>query len=137
MQNIDFEQPVALGIASSGCIQAGETTLPGCRSVALACNRTCTGLQLQEWSSCVWRGMRAGQSLYQQSEPLHSIFVVRSGTFKSTLAMEDGNSRICAFPTTGEVIAPKLSRSSVRLNTATGAGATEQIEPQPGASRAG
>jgi CRP/FNR family transcriptional regulator len=65
----------------------------------------CAGLHLHEHAACVWRSVRAGQSLYQQGEALSSIFAVRSGTFKSTLTLAEGSARICAFPMVGDVLA--------------------------------
>lgn len=73
----------------------------------------CAGLHLHEHAACVWRSVRAGQSLYQQGEALRSIFAVRSGTFKSTLTLAEGSARICAFPMTGDVLALEgLGRST-------------------------
>ena len=105
MQNAVFKPQLAMEVGTAGCMQSKATAMPVCRSTAPPCNRMCAGLHPQERFACAWRRVRAGQSLYLQGEPLHSIFVVRSGSFKSTLTLGDGSTRICAFPAAGDVIA--------------------------------
>lgn len=100
-----FKQPVALGFGPAVCPKGKAIATPNCRSVAPPCNLMCIGLNPQERSVCVWRKVHAGQSLYQQGEAAHAIFAVRSGTFKSTLTLNEGSARICAFPMAGDVIA--------------------------------
>lgn len=105
MQNAVVKEPISLRRVLPFTMLERTATTPGCRPAGPACNQMCAGLHQHEHAACVWRSVRAGQSLYQQGEALCSIFAVRSGTFKSTLTLVEGSTRVCAFPMAGDVIA--------------------------------
>lgn len=50
------------------------------------------------------RKVPAGESLYQQGDRFQHIYAVRSGTFKSKLALADGREQLTAFHMAGELM---------------------------------
>ena len=50
------------------------------------------------------RRLKAGQNLYRAGEWFRFIYVVRTGTFKSSLKLADGREQISAFHMAGELM---------------------------------
>ncbi len=50
------------------------------------------------------RTLKKGEALYRVGDPLHSLFAIRTGTFKSTGLMEDGRVQVTGFYLPGELL---------------------------------
>ncbi len=50
------------------------------------------------------RALKKGEKLYRLGDPLHSIYAVRVGTFKSSGVMEDGRVQVAGFYLPGEIL---------------------------------
>lgn len=50
------------------------------------------------------RKVRQGASLYREHDRFNFIYVVQSGSFKSTLALAGGCEQVCSFQMTGELL---------------------------------
>ncbi|NBQ86423.1 MAG: fumarate/nitrate reduction transcriptional regulator Fnr [Betaproteobacteria bacterium] len=50
------------------------------------------------------RRVKAGDVLYSEGQAFHSIYAVRSGTFKSSLMLADGREQVCGFYMAGELL---------------------------------
>ncbi|HZY20251.1 MAG TPA: fumarate/nitrate reduction transcriptional regulator Fnr [Ramlibacter sp.] len=50
------------------------------------------------------RKIKAGQTLYRAGDGFHNIYAVRSGTFKSSLALADGREQVSGFHMAGELM---------------------------------
>lgn len=83
----------------------------GSRTACADCNRR---------KDCAWSGLepellesiesvpqlfRRGESLFRAGEPLHCLYVVRSGALKTCLVSADGDEQVVAFHTPGDVLA--------------------------------
>jgi CRP/FNR family transcriptional regulator, anaerobic regulatory protein len=63
--------------------------------------------------------LAAGQVLYRQGEARQTLYAVRSGTIKSSIASADGRSQVCAFHMGGEVLGVDAAGGGVHTTTAT------------------
>lgn len=82
------------------------TLCPGCDLHALCrpCSEVGIDLAREDLRLFARRRLAAGQVLFDQGETLHYLYVVRSGTFKTTLTLEDGREQVCGFHMVGDVI---------------------------------
>jgi CRP/FNR family transcriptional regulator len=48
--------------------------------------------------------IKKGAVLYRAGDPLHSLYAVRSGYFKTTLSSRDGREQLTGFPMSGELL---------------------------------
>jgi len=48
--------------------------------------------------------VRKGNTLYRQGDPLHALYAVRLGFFKTTLTSEDGREQVTGFQMSGEIL---------------------------------
>jgi len=48
--------------------------------------------------------IKKGNTLYRQGDPLHALYAVRLGFFKTTLTSEDGREQVTGFQMTGEML---------------------------------
>lgn len=57
-------------------------------------------------ASLAYTGRRArrGEVLYRAGAPLHSIFAIRSGSFKSSVGFRDGRTQVIGFHIAGDVL---------------------------------
>lgn len=50
------------------------------------------------------RGYSRGDYLYRSGDPFHSLYAIRSGSFKTQVLHEDGREQVTGFQMTGEII---------------------------------
>ena len=50
------------------------------------------------------RKVKAGQPIYREGDGFHNIYAVRTGTFKSSLALADGREQVSGFHMAGELM---------------------------------
>lgn len=50
------------------------------------------------------RGYARGDYLYRSGDPFHSLYAIRSGSFKTQVLHEDGREQVTGFQMTGEII---------------------------------
>ena len=74
------------------------------RELCLPCGMD--GLDVERLDSLVFarRRIKSGQSLYRAGDRFHSIYAVRSGTFKTSLQMADGREQVSGFYLGGELM---------------------------------
>lgn len=67
----------------------------------------------------VGRRVRRGQKLFREGERLQAIYVVRAGTFKSSLARDEGGEQVTCFPMAGDLLGFDALAGGVHPTTAT------------------
>ena len=65
------------------------------------------------------RRLREGQAVYLEGDSLDFLYAVRSGTFKSTLALSDGREQVTGFQMAGELMGLDGLASGKHASTAT------------------
>jgi CRP/FNR family transcriptional regulator len=71
------------------------------------------------------RKVAAGQTLYHEGDRFTSIYAVRSGTFKSSLALADGREQVSSFHMAGELMGLDGVANGIHASSATALEDTE------------
>lgn len=104
-----FESPVNF-LPSPYARQAATPTLKtqcsSCHLKDLCLPLGMTGQELQHLDGLVFnrRRVKAGDALYSEGDRFQFIYAVRSGTFKSGLALRDGRDQVTGFHIAGELM---------------------------------
>ncbi|MES2481866.1 MAG: helix-turn-helix domain-containing protein, partial [Pseudomonadota bacterium] len=67
----------------------------------------------------VGRRVRRGQKLFREGERLQAIYVVRAGTFKSSLGRDEGGEQVTCFPIAGDLLGFDALAGGIHPTTAT------------------
>lgn len=80
-----------------------------------------TGKELQHLDGLVFsrRRIKAGDALYSEGDRFRFIYAVRSGTFKSGLALRDGRDQVTGFHIAGELMGLDGIAQGTHASTAT------------------
>jgi CRP/FNR family transcriptional regulator, anaerobic regulatory protein len=74
------------------------------REMCLPCGLTNPDVDRLDGLGFGRRRLKAGQRLYQGGDAFRNIYAVRSGTFKSSLALADGREQVSGFHMAGEMV---------------------------------
>ena len=90
----------------TGAVTALGTQCSTChlRDLCLPCGMSCTDLERLDGLVFTRRRIAIGQTLYRQGDKFQHIYAVRSGTFKSCLALADGREQVSGFQMSGELM---------------------------------
>jgi len=92
---------VASGIISRSMKRCAACDHPGfCPTGKLVAPETALASAL----ACTLKRVRRTESLYRAGASFDSLYAIRSGFFKSTVALEDGRDQVIAFHMAGEVL---------------------------------
>jgi CRP/FNR family transcriptional regulator len=90
------------------CVLHTAPRLADCRHCATRSLAICAALEPDELESLeavvlpITR--REGQSLFQEGDPLHHVFIITSGYLKTFKLLPDGRRQITGFPTAGDFL---------------------------------
>jgi CRP/FNR family transcriptional regulator len=92
--------------APSATAQRYPTSCVACnvRDLCLPGGDSESAADLMDDMSYARRRLRRGESLYHAGTPFRSLYVVRSGFFKSFVVTEDGSEQVTGFQMAGELI---------------------------------
>lgn len=74
------------------------------RELCLPCGLGGTDVERLDGLMFARRRIREGQPLYREGDKFQFIYAVRSGTFKSALALKDGREQVTGFQMAGELL---------------------------------
>ncbi|MGE3346759.1 MAG: helix-turn-helix domain-containing protein [Ramlibacter sp.] len=88
------------------CVTPLTTQCSSChlRELCLPCGMSGGDVQLLDALGFARRRIQAGRSLYHEGDRFSFIYAVRSGTFKSSLALADGREQVSGFYMAGELL---------------------------------
>jgi CRP/FNR family transcriptional regulator, anaerobic regulatory protein len=111
----------ARGSARGNAVAPLKTGCSTChlRDLCLPCGLTGSETERLDQLSFGRRKVAAGQTLYHAGEKFHFIYAVRSGTFKSTLALAGGREQVSGFHMAGELMGLDAIANGVHASTAT------------------
>lgn len=75
-----------------------------CPSRTLCWSADCATAQPFSAQRLAKRRVRRGESLFHMGDAFHSLYTVRSGTFKTTTLLEDGRDQVTGFHISGEIL---------------------------------
>nr|WP_255440125.1 helix-turn-helix domain-containing protein [Caenimonas sedimenti] len=74
------------------------------RDLCLPCGMTGSDMDRLDGLQFSRRQVKSGQPLFHAGDKFHSIYAVRSGTFKSSLMLKDGREQVSGFHMAGELM---------------------------------
>jgi CRP/FNR family transcriptional regulator len=95
------------------------------RDLCLPCGMTGNDVARLDNLEFARRRVKAGETLYQEGDKFQHIYAVRSGTFKSSLALRDGREQVSGFHMAGELMGLDGVAQGQHASTAT---ALEDVE---------
>jgi CRP/FNR family transcriptional regulator len=106
ISTIHFSRTAAREHAASAAHPTVNTLCSTCHLKELCLPRGLAGKDVQRLDGLMFarRKLKAGQSLYAQGDKFQFIYAVRSGTFRSSLALKDGRDQVTAFHMAGELM---------------------------------
>ncbi|MEJ5988898.1 fumarate/nitrate reduction transcriptional regulator Fnr [Ramlibacter sp. PS3R-8] len=74
------------------------------KDLCLPCGLTVSDVERLDGLRFARRRVKEGDALYREGEKFQFIYAVRSGTFKSHMALKDGREQVTAFQMAGELL---------------------------------
>jgi CRP/FNR family transcriptional regulator, anaerobic regulatory protein len=98
-----------------------QTQCSGChlKDLCLPCGLSGNDVSRLDGLKFSRRRVKEGQTLYRQGDKFQFLYAVRSGTFKSSVALKDGREHVTGFQMAGEVMALDGLAQGVHASVAT------------------
>ncbi|RQS08691.1 fumarate/nitrate reduction transcriptional regulator Fnr [Burkholderia sp. Bp9002] len=74
------------------------------RAVCMPSNLSTEDFARLDAMICTTRHVRRGEALFRSGDAFHSIYAVRTGSFKTVMVHRDGNEQVTGFQIVGEVL---------------------------------